>query len=377
MSATSWLGQTLADRYEIRERIGQGGVAEVYKAYDRRLNREVAVKMIHPHLAKEEGFVARFEREARAVAQLRHPSILQVQDFHAEGRTFYMVMEYLAGPSLAGRLNDLAARGERMPLEETIRIMTAIGAAVDYAHSRGIIHRDVKPSNIMFGERGDPILTDFGLAKLLGGETFTPSGALIGTALYMSPEQVRGMGSDERSDIYSLGVVLFEMATGQLPFIANVAVNVMLKHLNDPPPSPKSINPDLPDALERAILTALEKDPDARFQSAGELVAALELVASRTPSPVVQLAPSPDQTTLGPPFAAPLDAGQKTTPRPRPEAPPRRSVTPTPTATVTDTPPGRLVLPPPAIAPPRKGALNLIWIAVPAMLVVAGIAAAL
>lgn len=270
------IGETLG-KYRVTEHLGHGGMAEVYKAYQQSLDRYVAIKVLHPFLAEEEGFLARFQREAKAVAALRHPNIVQVFDFDydAERGIYYMVMEYIDGPSLKVRLRELAERGERLPLNEVVRIGSAVADALDYAHRRGMVHRDVKPANVMFTSEGQVILTDFGIARMVDVSKLTASGAMVGTPAYMAPEQGMGEAGDERSDIYSLGVMLYEMATGVLPFEADTPMGVVLKHINEPLPPPRTVRPDLPYALERVILRALAKDPGQRYPSAAAMAADL------------------------------------------------------------------------------------------------------
>jgi len=275
------IGETLG-KYQIIEHLGRGGMAEVYKAYQPSLDRHVAVKVLHSFLADEANFLARFRREAKAVAALRHPNIVQVYDFDydQERRVYYMVMEFIDGPSLKVRLQELAARQERMGVDEAIRIVTAVGGGLDYAHRRGMVHRDVKPANIMFTSEGQVILTDFGIAKMVNVTGITASGAMVGTPAYISPEQGLGHAGDERSDIYSLGIVLYQLLTGNLPFDADTPMGVVLKHINDPLPSPRLLRPDLSVGLERVILRALAKDPAQRYQTAAQFVADLRRAAA-------------------------------------------------------------------------------------------------
>ena len=221
MSASEWVGKTLGGRYRIEQKLGQGGMSAVYKAMDPNLRRVVAIKIIHSHLSNNPEFVRRFEEEAAAVAQLRHPGIIQVFDFNHEGDIYYMVMEYVPGETLQERLRRLNSHGMRLSYPETARLVANVTEAVEYAHRRNMIHRDIKPANIMLDVNGQSILMDFGIAKILGGEQHTATGAVIGTALYMSPEQIRGDHVDHRSDIYSIGVTLFEMLRGRPPFEAD------------------------------------------------------------------------------------------------------------------------------------------------------------
>ena len=278
------VGQVIG-RYKIVDKLGRGGMAEVYKGYQESLDRHVAIKLMHAFLVSEQDFLARFQREARAIAKLNHPNIVGVYDFDTLGDdTYYLVMEYIGGGTLKDKLQELAGRGERLPLAETIRITSEITSALAYAHKRGMIHRDIKPANIMLADTGKAVLTDFGIVKLVGGAhasaAVTATGALIGTPAYMSPEQAMGRPGDERADIYSLGVMLFQMVTGKLPFDADTPLAVVMKHVNEAVPLPVSFNPDVPFRLQEVILKALEKDPERRYQSADEMIAALQRARS-------------------------------------------------------------------------------------------------
>jgi serine/threonine-protein kinase len=289
-------GHTLG-KYQLQERLGRGGMAEVYKAYHPGLDRFVAVKVLHPHLAEASDFLGRFKREAQAVARLRHPHIVQVYDFDVEGEQHYMVMEYVPGVSLKAHLDDLFVRGERMPVDEVLGLFRALLDAVGYAHAQGMIHRDLKPANVMLEienaegsqQKADvtppayrlppsayrPVLTDFGIAKILGGSTFTASGVTVGTPTYMSPEQGSGEPGDARSDLYALGVMLYECLTGQVPFQGDTSAAILLKHISAPIPPLRDTLPELPTSLERVVEKALAKNPDERYPSAGEMQAAL------------------------------------------------------------------------------------------------------
>jgi serine/threonine protein kinase len=245
-------------------------MAEVYKAYHPGLECYVAIKVLHPFLAGEKDFLARFEREARVVATFRHPNIIQVYDYESnvEDRCYYMVMEFIDGPSLKTRLRDLGQEGRRLPLDEAIRIVIAVANALDYAHRHGMVHRDIKPANIMFTQDGQVILTDFGIARMVDTTPLTASGAMVGTPAYMAPEQGMGRVRDERADIYSLGVMFYQLATGNLPFDADTPMAIVLKHIHAPLLPPTTLNPGLPPAVEAVIMRALAKDPDKRYQSA-------------------------------------------------------------------------------------------------------------
>jgi serine/threonine-protein kinase len=292
------VGKTIG-KYRIVARLGRGGMAEVYKGYQPGLDRYVAVKVLHSHLADEEDFIGRFEREATAVARLRHSNIVQVYDFDVEGNLYYMVMEFVEGPTLKAELKERSGKGQTFTLAETARIFGALASAIDYAHSRGMVHRDLKPANVMFTAEGQVVLTDFGIARIMGATRYTMTGAISGTPVYMSPEQGQGERGDERSDIYSLGVVLYEMATGRVPFDADTPFAIIMKHINDPLPLPTSVNPNVPEPVERVILKALSKNPADRYQRAGEMAKALReatgVAADQTLAamPIATIAPTP------------------------------------------------------------------------------------
>ncbi len=292
----SLIGQTLG-KYTIKEKIGRGGMAEVYKAYQENLDRYVAVKVMHPFLIdfEEENFLKRFSREAKTMASLNHPNIVRVYDFDSFGpRSHYLVMDYVSGGSLKERLETLAVEGKRMPLAQSIKIITQVADALAYAHGRDMVHRDIKPANILLDKNEEPYLTDFGIVKMVGGQTigYTATGALIGTPAYMSPEQALGQPGDKRSDLYSLGIMLFQMVTGKLPFNADTPLAVAMKHVSEPVPLPIRFNPDVPQMLQTIILKALAKEPNDRFQSAREMVAALRRVDLSARAQPVTVPPS-------------------------------------------------------------------------------------
>ncbi|MFN8457216.1 MAG: SUMF1/EgtB/PvdO family nonheme iron enzyme, partial [Anaerolineae bacterium] len=247
-------------------------------AHDPNLRRNVAVKLIHPHLSTDAQFIRRFEQEAAAVAQLRHPNIIQVYDFNHDDGLYYMILEYVPGETLQARLMALNASQQRLSVHEIVQITSAICDAAAFAHQRGMIHRDLKPANVMLNPQGQPILMDFGVAKMLGESHQTATGSVVGTALYMSPEQARGERPDERSDIYSIGVMLFEMITGTPPFKADSAVSLMMKHVTQPVPDIRQINQTVPDLLVAVTKKALAKDPAERYRTASDMALALRAI---------------------------------------------------------------------------------------------------
>ncbi|GAB4498674.1 MAG: hypothetical protein OHK0052_12390 [Anaerolineales bacterium] len=292
----SWIGRQLKNRYQIEALLGQGGMSAVYKAFDPNLKRPVAIKLIHAHLSDSPEFLRRFETEAAAVAQLRHPNIIQVYDFDHDEQTYFMVLEYIEGHTLQHRLRQLTERGQRMSAAQVVEIASQIGEAIDYAHQCGIIHRDIKPANIMLNEHGQAVLMDFGIVRMVGEQHYTATGALVGTALYMSPEQIRGEAVDARSDIYSLGVVLFEMLGGRPPFEGNSAITVMRRHMEEPIPDLLRLAPDVPPALKAVVERALAKDPAQRYASAGDLASDLRR-SLQAPAPVAPVS-APAKTNL-------------------------------------------------------------------------------
>ncbi|MBZ0309288.1 MAG: serine/threonine protein kinase, partial [Anaerolineae bacterium] len=259
-------------KYEIRSLLGQGGMAAVYLAYQSDIDRDVAVKVLPPHPGQDPQFMERFQQEARTIARLQHPHILPVFDFGVENGILYLVMPYVGGGSLKNLL-----QGRRLPPQRIIEILTAVAAAVDYAHRQGVIHRDIKPDNILLDKEGHPILTDFGIAKLLESNAqFTASGGFLGTPAYMAPEQGRGVKDiDGRADIYALGVLAFEMLTGRHPYSAETPMMVMFKHVSDPVPSLLEVAPEYPPPVDAVLQRALAKDREARYQTAADFSKAL------------------------------------------------------------------------------------------------------
>lgn len=335
-------------KYELLSRLAQGGMGEVWKARDTELGRLVAIKTLRAELQNNPDFVERFEREPQLIASLRHPNIVKIHDFQVmtipeeDEILTYMVMDFVEGQTLADYIRSTSRKGKFPPAADVVYIFAAISRALDYAHQQGMIHRDIKPANILLDQRtstakamGEPILTDFGIARSEAFSTRTMTGALLGTPLYISPEQAKGQSGDKRSDLYSLGVILYEMTTGVTPFRGDTTIAILMQHIHDMPTPPALINPNIPPALSMVILKSIAKDPADRYQSATEMTIELakalnvpvpkNLLSTRshayTPLSASPLTPStglntgtatPHQSTMMPPYpmSAPYNTPQ-------------------------------------------------------------------
>lgn len=302
--------------YRIVEKLGRGGMATVFKAYHPALDRYVAIKVLHPAFQEDQNFLGRFQREARIVAKLDHPNIVPIYDFAEHRGHPYLVMRFIEGETLKARLQ----RGP-LSLKEVQRVMEAVGDALAYAHHQGVLHRDIKPSNIILTSEGQIYLTDFGLARMAdAGESTLSRDMMVGTPQYISPEQAKGeIKLDARTDVYSLGVVMYELLVGRVPFQADTPYAVIHDHIFTPLPLPRSLKPDLPEPLERALLKALAKAPDHRFQSIEEMVADFQTGLG----PAI----APPETVVAPPPTAvhPVGAAQEPkAERPEKEKPKRK-----------------------------------------------------
>ncbi|RUS46480.1 Stk1 family PASTA domain-containing Ser/Thr kinase [Cohnella sp. AR92] len=287
------IGHTLGGRYELLDRVGGGGMALVYKARDILLNRFVAVKVLRQQFMHDEDFVRRFRREAQAAASLSHPNIVSIYDVGQEADTHYIIMEFIDGNNLNEIIRDRAP----LQVEEAVRIAAQIADALDHAHHNQIIHRDIKPHNILIGKNGRVKVTDFGIARAVTTSTITQTGSVLGSVHYFSPEHAKGVSTGEKSDIYSLGIVLYQMLTGRLPFLGESPISVALKHLQDPFERPKQVNPHIPQSVENIILKAMRKNPHERYPTAKLMLQDLEtcLLPQRLHEPPIQFPSDSDE----------------------------------------------------------------------------------
>ena len=304
---TELIGQQL-DHYRIDRLVGSGGMGSVYQAFDLNLARPVALKVMHAQYAAQPEFQRRFQQEAQAIARLNHPSIVNIYQFGRRHGYWYIVMEYVVGLSLGAYIKQLAQRRQVVALGETLDLMAQVAEALGYAHWQGVVHRDVKPDNILIQRLERPwhpdglplraVVTDFGLAKLLQGGVDTQADLMLGTLPYMSPEQVTGDSLDGRSDLYALGVVLYQLATGKLPFDIKSPTDAVIKHLNEQPPEPHNLHADFPLMVENIIMKALAKKPANRYQTGDELAAALRQASHSLASGVALPAANSDIVSI-------------------------------------------------------------------------------
>ncbi|MBX5475390.1 MAG: serine/threonine protein kinase, partial [Thermoleophilia bacterium] len=290
------IGEVIAGRYELEALVGSGGMSSVYRAHDRLLDRRVALKILHEHYSNDEEYVERFRREARAVAQLSHPHIVTVIDRGADDGRQFIVFEYVEGENL----KQLVERHGQLPVRRALELAIAVADALAFAHAHGLVHRDVKPQNVLLDVEGEVKVTDFGIARSLGVDRgVTQTGTVLGTSTYISPEQAGGKPVTPATDVYALGVVLWELVTGEVPFPGDNFVAVALRHINEPPPSLLAARPDAPPRLAAAIERALAKDPARRFRSMKDFAAELRACLAELGGG------DPEQTLVSMPAAAP------------------------------------------------------------------------
>ncbi|WP_310549984.1 Stk1 family PASTA domain-containing Ser/Thr kinase [Paenibacillus glufosinatiresistens] len=287
------IGHELGGRYQVIERIGGGGMALVYRAHDILLNRNVAIKVLRSQFVHDEEFIRRFRREAQSAASLSHPNVVSIYDVGQEDEIHYIVMEYVEGKNL----NEIIKERAPLQVDESIRIASQICDALDHAHQNQIIHRDIKPHNILIGRGGRVKVTDFGIARAVTSTTITQTGSVVGSVHYFSPEHAKGVATGEKSDLYSLGIVLYQMLTGHLPFLGESPISVALKHLQEEFEEPRKLNPHIPQSVENIILKSMRKNPEERYQSAKEMLQDLEtcLLPERRSEPKLDFSEGEDE----------------------------------------------------------------------------------
>ncbi|MBO2944975.1 Stk1 family PASTA domain-containing Ser/Thr kinase [Paenibacillus sp. F411] len=301
------IGHELAGRYKVIERIGGGGMALVYKAQDILLNRHVAIKVLRQQFVHDEEFIRRFRREAQSAASLSHPNVVSIYDVGQEDDVHYIVMECIDG----NNLNEIIKERAPLQVDEAVRIASQICDALEHAHQNQIIHRDIKPHNILIGRNGRVKVTDFGIARAVTSTTITQTGSVVGSVHYFSPEHAKGVATGEKSDLYSLGIVLYQMLTGRLPFLGESPISVALKHLQEEFEEPKEVNALIPQSVENVILKSMRKNPQERYQSAEEMLQDLEtcLLPARRNEPKIQFHDDADQTIVMPALKSMQPAG--------------------------------------------------------------------
>lgn len=272
-------GKRIGGRYDIEQQIGEGGMAIVYRARDTLLNRTVALKVLRSQFGNDDDFVARFHREAQAAASLSHPNVVNIYDIGQDDEMYYIVMEYIEGMTLKQYINEHAP----LDMNKAVDIGMQICDALDHAHQNELIHRDIKPHNILINKYGRIKVTDFGIARAVSSVTITHTGSVLGSVHYFSPEQAKGIAAGAKSDLYSLGVVLYEMLTGELPFSGDSPISVALKHLQESYVAPRKLRPEIPQSLENVIIRAMAKEPMYRYESAREMLEDLQTALAGTP----------------------------------------------------------------------------------------------
>src|SRR4051794_28422096 len=284
------VGEVLADRYELEELVGTGGMSSVYRAHDRLLDRKVALKILHQHYSSDDDYVERFKHEARSVAALSHPNIVTVIDRGEHGGRQYIVFEYVEGETL----KRLIERRGPAPVPNAIELGIQVARGLAFAHQQGLIHRDVKPQNVLLNGDGRAKVTDFGIARSLNVQHgMTQTGTVLGTSDYIAPEQAQGQRVDEHSDVYSLGVVMYELLTSEVPFPGENFVAVAMRHINEPPPPIRDKRPDVSPRLEAAVQKAMAKDPADRFPTMIDFCHELEACLAELQSAGTQIVPAP------------------------------------------------------------------------------------
>jgi tRNA A-37 threonylcarbamoyl transferase component Bud32 len=310
--------RVLNDRYEVDKPLGRGGMAQVFRGTDRVLGRTVAIKVLDQKHRDDAKFVTRFRREAQAAAGINHPNVVSVFDTGSEDGLHYIVMEYVDGETL----DDVLSREKVLLPERVVAIAEPVAQALDAAHQKGMVHRDVKPGNIMLDRSGTVKVVDFGIARAAADDTLTQTGIVLGTAAYLSPEQAQGVAVDPRSDVYSLGCVLYEMVTGRKPFTGDSALAIAYKHVREDPAPPSQVNPDIPPELEAVVMTAMAKDPGQRFPSGGAMQEALSAAATGEMPAMAAVGTGATEPLPGSGDTAVMTS-QEAGPEPPPERPPR------------------------------------------------------